>query len=98
MDDIVIRKAVTILYNLNRVIELFESIGVNIEGNINGEDVGGYIYGATTEAYEIIEKELNVNEDKHMRIAEIVEILYINDDSKENKINECIRLLKELKE
>ena len=95
----IIKSALEILYNINHTINLMESIGIMVEGNNNDDhNIGGDLYKSSTVAYTIIEDIMQFGPEKVMKIDEAIEILYIEDDSMENKINKCLKILINLKE
>lgn len=93
----IIRSALEILYNINHGINLLESIGIKVEGEINDTNIGSDLYGSSTLAYNIIEAALDYKVDI-VKIAETVEMLYgnttiddVDENSKNAKIDEMMR-------
>ena len=100
----IIRSALEILYNINHGINLLESIGIKVEGEINDTNIGSDLYGSSTLAYNIIEAALDYKVDI-VKIAETIEMIYGNSTidsyfdpnkiiqeicSKDNKIDRCL--------
>ena len=88
-----IKNAVEILYNINHAINLLESIGITIDGSISDSSLGSDLYESATNAYRIIEKELDVKPENFMKIVERVEKMYQSSKTSDNKnliITECI--------
>ena len=92
-DESTLRSALSILYNINKAIDVLESIGINIE---DGEgNIGKYVYGSSTETYFIVEKCFeNIEPSDELVIAEIIEDLYNGIETKEEAIDRVVEALK----
>ena len=84
-----IKGALSILYDINHTINLIESIGICLEWNIGNSNIGGNLYEVSTEAYCIVENTIQEEFKSIEGVSVAIQTLYIEDDSKNNKIKEC---------
>ncbi len=96
-DESILKGALSILYNLDKVLDTLENIGINVEDGGPEDSIGRGIYGSSTECYYIIIENCfeGTGPSDDIVIAEIIECLYNGIDSKEEAIKKTIDSFKE---
>lgn len=96
----IIYNCLYILYDLNHTINLLESIGIHIEGDISPNNIGSDIYSSISKAYSILETVAEEICGTSEYVSEAIENLYAYDSnttvSRDNAINTTMILFRDM--
>lgn len=85
----IVKDLISIAYDINSTIDLMESIGIKVEGDIRENNIGSNLYGISTQAFIALTEYLNISDEDYTAAVESFEILYNKSISKDDAIEKC---------